>query len=54
MTPMGVRMTEIDRPALLEWVPFLMVNNYSKFEVNIFCKDIDIRKRLILSKNSKS
>ena len=34
MTPMGrtrVRMT--DRPALLIWVSFLIVNNYSKFEV---------------------
>ena len=40
MTPMGVRvrMTDrwTDRPALLEWVPLLIVNNYSKFEVNIF------------------
>ena len=30
-----------------------IVNNYSKSEVNIFSKDRDIRKRLILSKNSK-
>ena len=33
---------------------FLIVNNYSNFEVNIFSKDRDIRKRLILSENSKS
>ena len=31
----------------------LIVNNYSKFEVNIFNKDRDIRKSLILSENSK-
>ena len=38
-----------DRSALLEWVPVLIVNDYSKFEVNIFSNDRYFRKRLILS-----
>ena len=29
---------------LLVWVPLLMVNNYSEFEVNIFTNNRDIRK----------
>ena len=39
MTPIGVRVRMTDRPALLEWVPFLIVNSYAKFEVNILSKD---------------
>ena len=31
MTPMGDRVRMTDRPALLEWIPFLIVKNYSKF-----------------------
>ena len=53
-TPLGVRVRMTDRPTLLEWVPILMVNNYSKFAVNIFSKDRDIRKGLIVSENAKS
>ena len=41
---MGVRVRMIDRPtdrsALLEWVPVLIVNDYSKFEVNIFSNEM--------------
>ena len=51
MTPMGVKVSMTDKPALLEWISFFILNNYSKFEVNIFGKDRDIRKRLkILSR----
>ena len=38
----------------MKWVPFFIVNNYSKFEVNIYSKDRDIKKRLNLSENSTS
>ena len=31
-------------PPLLVWVPLLMVNNYSEFQVNIFSNKRDIRK----------
>ena len=56
MTPMGIRVRMTDRQTDLPYwngFPFFIVNNYSKFEVNIFSKDRDIRKRLILSENSK-
>ena len=43
---------ETDRTTLLEWLPIFIVNNYSKFEVNILSKDRNIRKRLILSEDS--
>ena len=43
-----------DRQTCLIGMGFLLtVNNYTKFEVNIFSKDRDIRKTLILSANSK-
>ena len=29
-------------PPLLEWVPLLIVNNYSDFQVNIFSNSRDI------------
>ena len=29
-------------PALFIWVPFLIVNKKSEFQVNIFCNDRDI------------
>ena len=54
MTPQGVRARMTGRPALLKWAPFLIVNNYTKFEENILSKDRDTRKRLILRENSKS
>ena len=54
MTPKGAMVRMTDRSALLKWVPFLTINNYSKFEINIFSKCRDTRKRLILSKKSKS
>ena len=53
MTPIGVMVRMTDRPALFECVSFLIVNNHSKCEVNIFSKDKDIRKRMILSEKSK-
>ena len=53
MTPVEVRVRIADRPALLEWVPFLIVNNCSKLEVNIFSNERNITKRLI-SSDSKS
>ena len=31
-------------PPLLVWVPLLIVNNYSEFQVNIFSNNGDIRK----------
>ena len=31
-------------PPLLVWVPFLIVNNYSEFQVNILNNNRDIRK----------
>ena len=31
-------------PPLLVWVPLLIVNNYSEFQVNIFSNNRDIRK----------
>ena len=31
-------------PPLLVWVPLLIMNNYSEFQVNIFSKNRDIRK----------
>ena len=31
-------------PPLLVWVPFLIVNNYSELQVNIFSNNRDIRK----------
>ena len=31
-------------PPLLVWVPLLIVNNYSEFQVNIFNNNRDIRK----------
>ena len=31
-------------PPLLVWVPLLIVNNYSEFQVNIFSNNKDIRK----------
>ena len=31
-------------PSLLVWVPLLIVNNYSEFQVNIFSNNRDIRK----------
>ena len=35
---------KIGLPALLVWVPLLIVNNYSEFQENIFCNNRDIRK----------
>ena len=35
---------QTERSDLLEWIPFLAINNYSKFEINIFSKDRDTRK----------
>ena len=50
MIPKGVRVRmtdrQTDRLSLLEWVPFLIVNNYSEFEVNIFNKNRATRKRV--------
>ena len=31
-------------PPLLEWIPLLIVNNFSEFQVNIFSNNRDIRK----------
>ena len=31
-------------PSLLVWVPLIIVNNYSEFQVNIFSNNRDIRK----------
>ena len=31
-------------PPLLVWVPLLIVNNYSQFQVNIFSNNRDVRK----------
>ena len=41
-------------PPLLVWVPLLIVNNYSEFQVNIFNNNRDIRKCQFLHENSKS
>ena len=54
MTPMRARIRQTDKSALLERVPFLIVNNYSKFEVNIFSNERNITKILILNENSTS
>ena len=40
-------------PPLLVWVPLLIVNNYSEFQVNIFNNNRDIRKCQFLHENSK-
>ena len=37
-------------PPLLVWVPLLIVNNYSEFQVNIFSNNRDIRKCLSFCK----
>ena len=39
-------------PPLLVWVPFLIVNNYSEFQVNIFSNIRDIRKCQKFSHNA--
>ena len=52
MTPVGV-MVRIDRQTCpIGMGSLFVVNNYSKFEINIFSKDRNIRKRLILSEKS--
>ena len=54
MTQMGVQGQDDKQTDLqLEWVPFFIVNNYPKSEVNIFSKERNIRKWLILNENSK-
>ena len=40
-------------PPLLVWVPLLVVNNYSDFQVNIFSNNRDIRLHLENSKSKK-
>ena len=40
-------------PPLLVWVPLLIVNNYSEFQVNIFSKNRDIRLHLENFKSKK-
>ena len=39
-------------PPLLVWVPFLIVNNYSEFKVNIFSNNRDIKKCQKFSHNA--
>ena len=40
-------------PPLLVWVPLLIVNNYSEFQVNIFSNNRDVRLHLENSKSKK-
>ena len=40
-------------PPLLVWVPLLVVNNYSEFEVNIFSNNRGIKLHLENSKSKK-
>ena len=40
-------------PPLQVWVPLLIVNNYSEFQVNIFSNNRDIRLHLENSKSKK-
>ena len=47
MTPMGIRVRMTDRQTChIGMGSFFIVNNYSKFEVNIFSKDRDIKKKV--------